>query len=160
MPLYTNTEKGTVAYSPGTINASLLLANDQVNATQTLASIPDFKLAVAANERISFRYNLFALWDSDADIKYQIDIPAAPTKFFTITQGSDGSGTAVGQGPITAEAEQNLTTASANGLLIIHGFLDNGANAGHIDFQFSMRAGGGTSKTTIQRGSYLEYIKF
>ena len=158
MPFLSNTETGGVVYTPGALNSGLIVANDQVNTTETLASVGDLKLAVGKYERIVFRYNLFALWDTTADIEYQVDIPASPTKFFTVTAGSDGSTTAVGQAPITSEAAQSLTTGSANGLLIVHGFLDNGANAGHLDFQFCMRAGG--TSTTVLRGSYLEYQRF
>ena len=158
MPVLANNATGGVIYTPGALNSGLIVANDQVNTTETLASVADIKIAVGKYERIVFRYNLFALWDATADIEYQVDIPASPTKFFTVTAGSDGSTTAVGQAPIVAEAAQSLTTGSANGLLIVHGFLDNGANAGHLDFQFCMRAGG--TSTTIQRGSYLEYQKF
>ena len=158
MPFHTNTAAGTVVYTPGFLNSGLILPNDQVNTTETLASITELKLAVGKYERLVFRYNLFCLWDATADIEYIVDIPASPTKFFTVTAGSDGSTTAVGQAPITSEAAQSLTTSAANGLLVVHGFLDNGANAGHLDFTFCMRAGG--TSTTIQRGSYLEYQKF
>ena len=158
MPFNQNTAAGTVVYTPGFLSSGLILPNDQVNTTETLASVTELKLPVGKYERLVFRYNLFCLWDATADIEYIVDIPASPTKFLTVTSGSDGSATALGQAPIVAEAAQSVTTGAANGLLVVQGVLDNGANAGDLDFQFCMRAGG--TSTTVLRGSFLEYQKF
>ena len=156
MPFYSNTTQGTVNYSPGTINASLILPNDTAanNDSSTLTAVNDFKLAVGKYERFILKYTLFTTHDNTSDIRVKVDVPASPTIYRAqiITGGDEGTTT------LTAEGNLDLTTDTANDIAEVKVLVQNGANAGDIAFSFAERANG--AGLTILGGSYLEYIKF
>ena len=156
MPFYSNTTQGTVNYSPGTINASLILPNDTAanNDSSTLTAVNDFKLAVGKYERFILKYTLFTTHDTTSDIRVKVDVPASPTIYRAqiITGGDEGTTT------LTAEGNLDLTTDTANDIAEVKVLVQNGANAGDIAFSFAERANG--AGLTLLGGSYLEYIKF
>jgi len=154
MPLYTNTERGTVTYTPGTINASLVLPNNTVanNAAGTLTAVPEFKLAVAAYDRFILKYTLFTTHDATSDIRVKVSTPTSPTLYRAQLVSSATSAT------ITSEANLDLETSSENDTAEVKVLVHNGANSGNIEFSFAERADG--AGLTIMGGSYLEYIKF
>ena len=156
MPFYSNSAQGTVNYSPGTINASLILPNDTaVNNSTTLVAIDEFKLAVGKYERFILKYTLFTTHNATADIKVEVNVPATPTIYRAqlISGGDEGTTT------LTAEGDLALTTDTANDVVEVKALVQNGANAGDITFSFAERDAGGAG-VTVLGGSYLEYIKF
>ena len=155
MPFYSNTTQGTVNYSPGTINASLILPNDiGNNNASVLTAVDEFKLAVGKYERFILKYTLFTTHDATSDVRVKVDVPASPTHYRAqlVTGGDEGTTT------LTAEGNLDLTTNTANDIVEAKVLVINGANAGDIAFSFAERADG--AGITLLGGSYLEYIKF
>ena len=74
MPFYSNTNQGTVNYSAGIINSSLILPNDTVanNDSSTLTAVDEFKLAVGKYERFILKYTLFTTHDNTSDIRVKL----------------------------------------------------------------------------------------
>ena len=156
MPLYTNTSAGTVAYTPGTINSSLILPNSTANNNSaSLVEIPEFKLAINKYERYILKYTLFTTADATSDIKVQVDTPASPDIYraHLITGGDEGT-TA-----LTSETTLSLTTDTANDVVEIKALVHNGPNSGNIKFWFAERDDSGAG-VRVLGGSYLEYMKF
>ena len=156
MPFISNSTTGTVTYSPGVTNHSLILPNDTANNdSATLVEISEFEIAVAKYERYVVKYHLFTTHNATADIKVKVDAPGSPTLYRAqlVSGGDEGTTT------LNAEGDLELTTDTANDIVEVKFLLHNGANAGDIKFSFAERDAGGGG-VTLLGGSYVEYYKF
>jgi len=157
------TKNGNIGpvYQPDIMQLSNIVDSDQiVNASTTLVDIPQLDLNVDANERVLLRYTIFYKTVADADIKYQIDIPASPTQFRQFTEGFAPDDTAFDLALASAEGSVSILGASnTEGFLRVTALLENGANAGTVSFQFA-QVSSNASDTTVYAGSFLEYRRF
>ena len=156
MPFISNSTTGTVTYSPGVTNHSLILPNDTANNNSaTLVEISEFEIAVAKYERYVVKYHLFTTHNATADLKVKVDVPASPTIYRAqlVSGGDEGTTT------LNAEGDLELTTDTANDIVEVKFLIHNGANAGDIKFSFAERDAGGGG-VTLLGGSYVEYYKF
>ena len=156
MPFISNSTTGTVTYSPGVTNHSLILPNDTANNNSaTLVEVSEFEIPVAKYERYVVKYHLFTTHNATADLKVKVDVPASPTLYLAqlVSGGDEGTTT------LTAEGDLELTTDTANDIVEVKFLIHNGANAGAIKFSFAERdaSGGGV---IIHGGSYAEYSRF
>ena len=156
MPFISNSTTGTVTYSPGVTNHSLILPNDTANNNSaTLVEVSEFEIPVAKYERYVVKYHLFTTHNATADLKVKVDVPASPTIYRAqlVSGGDEGTTT------LTSEADLELTTDTANDIVEVKFLIHNGANAGEIKFSFAERdaSGGGV---IILGGSYAEYSRF
>ena len=156
MPFISNSTTGTVTYSPGVTNHSLILPNDTANNNSaTLVEISEFEIPVAKYERYVVKYHLFTTHNATADLKVKVDVPASPTIYRAqlVSGGDEGTTT------LPSEADLELTTDTANDIVEVKFLIHNGANAGEIKFSFAERdaSGGGV---IILGGSYAEYSRF
>ena len=162
MPFNTNAANNSVVYTDGTFSTSKVLTADQtVNNSATLVTVPEFKIPVGKYERFICRWNLFYTTNVAADLKYFVDIPASPTLFRLALTGVNPKAEELSEAPLTAEGSgvAIATDTGTDGFLQLNGIVNNGANAGDIIFQFAQN-GAHASDTKILAGSYFEYQLF
>jgi len=154
MPFLTNTSRGTVKYTTGSFSDSIILPNSTGNNNSGLAVIPEFTIPIAAYERVVLFYHLFTTADATGDLRVKIDAPASPDIYRAqlVSGGDEGTVT------LASETHLDLTTDTANDIVVVKGLIHNGANAGDIKFSFSERADG--AGVNVLGGSSLEYFKF
>ena len=160
MPFNQNTAAGTVVYTPGQLDARLLLPNDQeVASSTTLVSVPELKIPLGKYERVVFRFNIHISCHANGDAKWRVDIPGSPTLYSEATTGVNTDGSEFDAHVTAATTVDTGDLSGTGGFIRIDGVVDNGANAGHIDFQFAQRASDANA-TKILRGSYVEFQRF
>ena len=162
MPLYTNTTKGTVAYTSGTRLTKILPNDVTIQSDATLSEQAELTIDLGPNERISFRYNIFWQTTPDGDFKYLVNIPASINFYRNTRTGVDPSGAEVSEAPILAEgSEVGLARSEnpSNGYLGLEGVLENGSTADSLKFTWAQNSSH-ASDTTLLRGSSVEYIRF
>lgn len=149
-------------YQPDVLTAGNIVDADQtVNNSTTLVTVPQFTIPIGANERVLLRYNIQFLTGATADFKYFVDAPASPTMFRQSALSVDPAGAVAGGAILTAESNTAsvLSTSAGGGFLLLENVVVNGSTAGNIVFQFAQNAAEATN-TTIRAGSFLEYRYF
>lgn len=161
MSLTINGNVGAV-YQPDILNVGNVVDADQtVNNSTTLVTVPQFTLPIGANERIILRYNVQFTTGATADFKYFVDAPASPTLFRQAALSIDPAGAVAGGAILTAESNTAsvVSTSAGGGLLLLEVIVANGSTAGNITFQFAQNTLEATN-TQVRQGSYLEYRYF
>lgn len=135
-------------------------ADETTNTDTTLSDDSELSFDVSANATYKFRFTIFYDTPTAADFKYEITCPASPTLVSITT-------TAIAPGAtsetITRESSCSFgpntitETSGTDGYLVIDGVIQNGANAGSVDFQWAQNTSNG-SDTTVYKGSLVEYV--
>lgn len=161
MSLTLNGNFGAV-YQPDILTAGNIVDADQtVNNSTTLVTVPQFTIPIGKNERVLLRYNIQFTTGATADFKYFVDAPASPTLFRQASLSVDPAGAVAGGAILTAESNTaSVVSASAGGgFLLLEVIVANGSTAGNITFQFAQNAAEATN-TQVRQGSFLEYRYF
>lgn len=161
MSITLNGAQGAV-YQPDILTVSKVVDSIQtVTNSATLVTVPQLTLPVGINERVFFRYNLFYTSTATGDLKYRVDVPASPTLYRLFSEEQAADGTAIVCATITSEADDTVLFASGtDGFIRLTGFVQNGATAGDIVFQFAQNTATASQSANIRAGSFLEYRYF
>jgi len=134
--------------------------NTARQSTDTVAADPELKFNIEANTKYRFYFRVWYETTSTADFKFALAGPASPTKIVLERRYLTPNATAyAGQGTYTSYAGPSTTingTGGTQGIVELEGLIENGANAGDVEFQWAQ----GTSTavdTTVLRGSYVEW---
>ena len=166
MPLYTNTEKGTVSYGPGQFNTSDILDND-IEVLNSNTYVDGFKIPLAPNERVHFRAFLFFDYHADGDLKYKVTTPSTTSSSVIFIRESeipiDGTITEAVTHTVATTGTGEKVKTGATGTMyswIQYAVLQNGGTAGDVKIEFAQNSASDTQSTKLKAGSYIEYIKF
>jgi hypothetical protein len=128
--------------------------------TTTLADDAILKFPMAANTTYRFRATIVInVGDLNADVKYQWNGPASPTKISILcTHAAVGAAPAnqVVDTSYAATASGTLDGSSGDVIVKAEGTIQNGANAGDFAFQWA-QASSNVTATNVLKGSYIEY---
>ena len=133
-------------------------ADETVNNSDVMQNDDTFSFAVSANTKYIWRMHVIVTGATNADWKFQFTGPAAPTAAYYGSMGcfefAAGVTPAVQASALSTSLTVGMSTTFA--VLSINGILQNGANAGTLQFQWA-QATAQVSDTKVLAGSYLEY---
>tara|TARA_R100000234_G_scaffold103405_1_gene72869 strand:+ start:762 stop:1277 length:516 start_codon:yes stop_codon:yes gene_type:complete len=171
MQLYTNNSTGTVTYSSGEFDSSIILEND-IEVISSNIYHQAFKLNLGVNERLIFRTYLYFDYHADGDLKYRFLTPTGTVLYRhilrqseipiadTITESVSQCVATTGTGEITAAGSTGQHYA-----WVQYGVLQTPATYAadalkSFNIQFTQNSASATQATVLKAGSYIEYKKF
>jgi hypothetical protein len=184
MPLYTNTSKGTVAYTSGTFfdQGKILANNSSPFASATLATVSDLSIPVAGYERVIGKYKIWYDGDDTTELKIRVanlaqsdGSTAVATTILTdvtarvaVVTGSNTPSAAnqEGVGTYSTDGTGEIITidvgASTAGVLLEVEFnaIITSATKGNIVFQAANIDGQSGAATHLMAGSHVVYKKW
>jgi hypothetical protein len=132
-------------------------ATETRNTTTTFADDAELTFPVVAGGTYRFRIALHFATTTAPNFKFQLAGPATPTTVnWTATWPSSVAGANSDTRFFAAYATAAGVTDTAAGVVMIDGFVINGANAGNVRLQWAQSVLSGIN-TSILKGSYLEY---
>lgn len=154
---YLTTAAANAAYVPLTsLKVVRKTADETVNNSTTLQDDDSLLFAIAANEIWVAEFNVFALGDATADIKFAVTTPAGATLMTAAFQPSNTT-TAINSSVLVTASGTNLggPGANANGMLYrVVVSVANGATAGNVTLQWAQTVQT-VADTTVKAGSFL-----
>jgi hypothetical protein len=124
------------------------------NNTTTLADVTNFNFAVVANGEYHFRFVMKCVSSAAAGFKFAVTGPADPTGVIYGTYGSNTVGSA---GAAVAFGTAIFgTSATVEEMIVVEGYVRNGANAGTVQLQFAQTSAT-VVDTIIRAESFLIY---
>lgn len=174
MQLYTNNSTGTVTYSSGEFDNSIILEND-LEVLNSTGYQEAFKVNLGVNERLIFRAFLYWDYHANGDLKYrfvtptgtvfyrhilrQSEIPISDNITETVSQcvATNGTGELVPGDPPSTSGQHYAWVQY--GVLQAPATYAADANKA-LDIQFSQNTASDTQATVLKAGSYIEYKKF
>ena len=154
-----NSTTNSVVYSSGTWTTKVLPATQQVTNSDTLVSVPEFKVALGKYERMLLKYRIHWLQNTTGRIKFKIDTPTV-TAIHTAFSGVEPDGSVLSTYATGADPTLNVNIAGTGGYVETEIVIENDATAGDINFQFAQYAATSATTADILRGSYVEYRRF
>lgn len=139
----------------------LKTADQPVTSSTTLTNDTDLFFPVQANKKYAFRFLIpFNLAGILSGYKFQVSTPSAPSSFVHTARIENGAtGGMVGLSVLTSISPQAgalATTGDHAG--VWEGTLENGVNAGNLQFQFAQNVSSAPA-ITIKRGAYLTIME-
>tara|TARA_Y100001973_G_scaffold66678_1_gene97474 strand:+ start:42 stop:530 length:489 start_codon:yes stop_codon:yes gene_type:complete len=162
MPQFlTNPTTNSVVYSPGTWTTKILGTTQQVTNSETLVSVPEFKIALGKYERMLIKYRIHWKQNTTGRIKFKLDTPTVVTGgIHTAWTGIDPTGAEIHQINQGVDPTLDQNIAGEVGYLEIEEVIENDATAGDINLQFAQYDATSATTADILRGSYVEYRRF
>lgn len=138
-----------------TIQLKMKSALQNVNNSTTLTNDNHLVIPVAANKSYKFIGLLFATWATGA-FKYAFTVPSGATGkcWLERAAATNNVGGVVDLTTGGSTSATNLTNAP----LLIAGNIDNGSNAGNLQFQFA-QSSQQVNNTTLNQGSAILFIE-
>jgi hypothetical protein len=139
-------------------------ADETVNNSNVMQNDDHLSFSVSANTKYAWRATLYFDSPSNSpDFKMQFTGPASPTKVFYGVFAAGGGGASVTGSPTAANAFSTPLFFTASGVgtyqvLTIQGMVQNGANAGTVQLQWSQNSAV-AEDSKILAGSHLEWIQ-
>ncbi len=153
------TQLATTAFvlANGAWSKSNKTADQSVTSSTTLVDCTSLTFAVAANTNYHFRAHLYMTANTTGGIRLGVNGPSTPTKVRVFGHGYLG-GIQRSLADITAYGQiENYTGGvPAAQLYLLHGKLENGANAGTLAIQFAQSVSNATA-TIVEKCSFIEY---
>lgn len=154
------TMTGTITFSPtppiGVFNYVRNTADFTKNNDTALADVTGVNFSVLANKNYYFRFVMKVVSVAGAGIKFDLTGPAAPTGVIYGLYGANTVG-AAGAAVAFSTAVRN-TNAAVEELVVLEGFLRNGANAGTVQLRFAQDAAV-VGASTVRAESFLIYMR-
>jgi hypothetical protein len=150
----------TTGSSGGTWVAVFKSADESLDFTATFQDDNHLSFPVSASTNYSFRGVLKFNTTSGADIKMQITGPSSPTLVrCDIEYKAGGSSSYASTTTLTAfSTPVPVDGTGAAGEIRIGCILQNGANGGTVQIQWTQNNGGAGGPTRVYAGSYIEYL--
>ncbi len=125
-------------------------ADESIVSSEVMQNDDELVIPVAANTDYAFMGIIVAQSASATPgIDYTFTVPAA------ITEGGwQDTQSGTGSTLIAFATEDDMNLGAETRATVIWGYLQNGANAGNLQFQWAQKTSNGTA-TTVKAGSYL-----
>ena len=169
MPLYTNTTKGTVAYTSNDVGYQAILQSDSAvhpNNNNTIAEQTEFRFPVAKHDRFIGELGIWYFAHSDKDFKYKISIPTGgKLRWARFGLPVDDTTSNDIRQDTTTTGELAITTSNNSaytGFLKFNFTIINSTTAGNFTFEWAANtaADDTAEEVYLKEGSYLKYNRF
>jgi hypothetical protein len=128
----------------------------------TLAADPDLFFPMAANTSYTFTFTVYIQASAAGDFKSRVTGPASPTSVF-LSQAGHGT---IGMSPTNRIAQAYDSTDLAQTWtsdfvlrLLVNGIVQNGVNAGNLEFRWAQNTTSAGNPTLVLAGSTLEWAE-
>tara|TARA_R100000742_G_C4187730_1_gene20803 strand:+ start:40 stop:531 length:492 start_codon:yes stop_codon:yes gene_type:complete len=157
-----NSTTNSVVYSSGTWTTKVLPATQEVASSTTLVSVPEFKIALGKYERMLLKYRIhWSQGGGKAQFKVLTPTPVTDGLHTAFTGVNPNNTTAILARTTATSPSLDIDITGSAGYLEVEMNIENNATAGDIDFMFAQSAGDShADKTSVLRGSYVEYMRF
>lgn len=148
------------------VTLSVETTTHKANTTQrtsnaVLTADPELVIAVAANERVRFEFEVFFDTNATADFKFTINGPAAPNmvRYHYMHQAPGATVHGLATETVYGTSISVTGAGTTGGYVLVTGVINNGANAGNITFDWAQDTSD-AGATSVLLGSEVKYIKF